>query len=107
KIRISICKPGVCLVVSLDTGLFLLLRWAGRKDKGDRRLTFAKQRTRLSQVIPLILDAGGTKICLQLDCRLGWSWLEAGWLRFSCGLVFPSFDQSAFGAAGRSERDFS
>ena len=35
------------------------------------RLTFLKQRTRLSQVTPLILDAGGTKICLQLDCRLG------------------------------------
>jgi len=79
----------------------------GERTKEERLLTFAKQRTRLSQVIPLILDAGGTKICLQLDWCLGWSRREAGWVGFSCGLVFPSSDNSAFGAAGRSERDFS
>jgi len=82
-------------------------RGKGGSTKGRGLLTFLKQRTRLSQVTPLILDAGGTKICLQLDCRLGCSWREAGWLGFSCRLVFPSFDRSAFGAAGRSERDFS
>jgi hypothetical protein len=86
---------------------FLAFRRAqGERTKGGL-LTFLKQRTRLSRVTPLILDAGGTKIYLQLDFRLGWFWREAGWLGFSCHLVFPPFDNSAFGAAGRPERDFS
>jgi len=54
----------------LDSGLSRLSPWEGERDKGGGLLTFLKQRTRLFLVTPLILGAGGTKICLQLDCRL-------------------------------------
>jgi hypothetical protein len=46
-------------------------RGQGEMKKGIALLTFPKQRTRLSRLTPLILDAGGTKICLELDYRLG------------------------------------
>ena len=66
-------------------------------------ILFCKQRTRLFPVTPLIVGAGGTKICLQLDCRLGLSWREASCLDFFRQLVFPCSDRSAVGAGGRSE----
>lgn len=98
----------VSVWLSVWTVTFFSFRRGQReRTKEDRLLSFAKQRTRLSQVTPLIVGAGGTKICLQLDCRLGLSWRGASCLDFSRQLVFPSFDNSAFGAAGRSERDFS
>ena len=66
-------------------------------------IPFCKQRTRLFPVTPLIVGAGGTKICLQLDCRLGLSRREASCLDFSRGRVFPCSNRSALGAGGRSE----
>ena len=88
-------------------GSTIELRPPSWRNKIKIRISFCKQRTRLSSVSPVILAAGGTKISPQLACHGASLSREANGCGFDRTLLFHRGYGHSSGTGRRSKRNFS